>query len=76
MPVCTNAQLPTGDDTVITGIGGCLPESENVYQFQDSVFNKVYMMTEDDQHLKLGKFMCCCLRLECPLCGFICLWFV
>ena len=60
MPVSTNACLPTGDDIVITGIAGCFPESENVYQFQDNLFNKVDMVTEDDRRWKLGEFMCCC----------------
>jgi fatty acid synthase len=60
MPVSTNASLPTGDDIVITGIAGCFPESENVYQFRDNLFNKVYMVTEDDRRWNLGEFMCCC----------------
>jgi hypothetical protein len=76
MPVSTDARLPTGDDIVITGIAGSFPESENVYQFQDNLFNKVDMMTEDDRRWKLGEFVCCCQRLECLLCGFICLWFI
>jgi len=63
MPVSTDARLPTGDDIVITGNAGCFPESENVYQFQDNLFNKVDMVTEDDRRWKLGEFMCCCWRL-------------
>ena len=59
MPVSTDTHLPTGDDIVITGIAGCFPESENVYQFQDNLFNKVDMVTEDDRRWKLGEFMCC-----------------
>jgi len=57
MPVSTDARLPTGDDIVITGIAGCFPESENVYQFQDNLFNKVDMVTEDDRRWKLGEFV-------------------
>jgi fatty acid synthase len=59
MPVSTDTHLPTGDDIVITGIAGGFPESENVYQFQDNLFNKVDMVTEDDRRWKLGEFMCC-----------------
>ena len=60
MPVSTNDHLPTGDDIVITGVAGCFPESENVYQFQYNLFNRVDMVTEDDRRWKLGEFMCCC----------------
>ena len=60
MSVPTNARLPTGDDIVITGIAGCFPESENVYQFRDNLFNKVDMVTKNDQRWKLGELMCCC----------------
>ena len=57
MPVSTDARLATGDDIVITGIAGCFPESENVYQFQDNLFNKVDMVTEDDRRWKFGEFV-------------------
>ena len=60
MSVPTDAQLLTGDDIVITGIAGSFPESENIYQFQDNLYNKVDMVTEDDRRWKLGEFMCCC----------------
>ena len=60
MPVSTDAYLPTDDDIVITGIAGCFPESENVYQFQDNLFNKVDMVTEDDRRWKFGEFICFC----------------
>jgi hypothetical protein len=76
MPVCTDVRPATGDDIVITGIAGRFPESENVYQFKDNLFNKVDMVTEDDRRWKLGEFMCCCGRMECCVCGFICLWFI
>jgi len=59
MSVSNDAHF-TGDDIVITGIAGSFPESENVYQFQDNLFNKVDMVTEDDRRWKLGEFMCCC----------------
>jgi len=57
MPAFTDARLPTGDDIVITGIAGCFPESENVYQFRDNLYNKVDMVTGDDRRWKLGEFM-------------------
>ena len=60
MPVSTDASFPTGDDIVITGIAGSYPESENVYQFQENLFNKVDMVTEVDRRWKFGEFMCCC----------------
>ena len=58
MSVPTDAQLLTGDDIVITGIAGCFPESENVYQFRDNLYNKVDMVTGEDRRWKLGEFMC------------------
>jgi nucleoside phosphorylase len=76
MPVCTDIQPVTGDDIVITGIAGSYPESENVYQFKDNLFNKVDMVTDDDRRWKTGEFMCFCCRMECHVCEFICLWFV
>ena len=60
MPVSTDARLHTIHDIVISGIAGCFPESENLYQFQGYLFNKVDMVTEDDRLWKLGEFMCCC----------------
>jgi acyl transferase domain-containing protein len=69
MPVYTEAEPATGDDIVITGIAGSFPESENVYQFKDKLFNKVDMVTEDDRRWKYGELMCC--RTECPACGYI-----
>ena len=57
MPVSTDIQLLTGDDTVITGIAGCFPESGNVYQFQDDLFNKVDVVTEDNWSWKLHEFV-------------------
>jgi len=57
MPVSTDANLPSGDDIVISGIAGYFPESENVYKFRDNLFNKVDMVTEDDRRWKLGEFM-------------------
>jgi len=39
MSVSTDTRLSTGIDIVITGIAGCFPESENLYQFQDNLYN-------------------------------------
>jgi fatty acid synthase len=43
------------EDIVISGIAGCFPESENVYQLQDNLFNKVNMVTQDNQRWKCGQ---------------------
>jgi fatty acid synthase len=61
MPVSTNeglqwAQFPPDEEVVISGIAGYFPDSENVYQFRDNLFNKVDMITDDGRRWKLGKF--------------------
>jgi fatty acid synthase len=43
-----SAQSPCYEEVVISGLAGCYPESENVYQLWDNLFNKVDMVTEDD----------------------------
>jgi fatty acid synthase len=48
------AQHLLGEEVVISGISGSFPDSENVYQLQDNLFNKVNMMTIDDRRWKLG----------------------
>ncbi|XP_021929696.1 fatty acid synthase-like isoform X3 [Zootermopsis nevadensis] len=48
------SQTPAaGEEIVISGIAGCFPESENVYQFRDNLFNKVDMITDDDRRWRL-----------------------
>jgi fatty acid synthase len=50
-----SAQSPHYEEVVISGLAGCYPESENVYQLQDNLFNKVDMVTEDDRRWKFGQ---------------------
>jgi fatty acid synthase len=61
MPVSTNARVRSvqsshGEEVVISGLAGCFPQSENVYQLRDNLFNKVDMVTEDDQRWKFGQY--------------------
>jgi fatty acid synthase len=55
MPVSTNAKMQPSEEVVISGLAGCFPESENVYQLRDNLFNKVDMVTEDDRRWKFGQ---------------------
>jgi fatty acid synthase len=59
MTTFTNAGLHSGqsaphEEVVITGISGHFPESENVYQLQDNLFNKVNMVAKDNESWKYG----------------------
>lgn len=36
-----------GEEIVISGLSGSYPESANVYEFQDNLFNKIDMITSD-----------------------------
>jgi acyl transferase domain-containing protein len=61
MPALNNAFLQSEqstpwEDIVISGISGCFPESENVYQLRDNLFNKVNMVTQDNQRWKCGQY--------------------
>ena len=47
------AHPPVGDEVVISGISGKFPDSDNVYQFQENLFNKVDMVTDDDRRWSL-----------------------
>jgi fatty acid synthase len=64
MPASNNTGLQMsqppadGEEIVISGLAGCFPESENVYQFRDNLFNKVDMITDDDRRWNLGQFLC------------------
>ncbi|PSN47450.1 hypothetical protein C0J52_01938 [Blattella germanica] len=42
----------SGEEVVISGISGCYPESGNVREFQENLFNKVDMITDDDRRWK------------------------
>jgi fatty acid synthase len=57
MPTIYNASLQSTyeEDIVISGTAGCFPESGNVYQLQDNLFNKVNMVTQDNQRWKCGQ---------------------
>lgn len=66
MPVCSStclqmSQSPADEEIVISGISGIFPESNNVYEFQDNLFNNVDMTTDDDRRWKVGKYLCYCL---------------
>ncbi|XP_067015649.2 fatty acid synthase [Anabrus simplex] len=37
---------PPGDEVVISGISGCFPESNNMYELRDNLLNKTDMVTE------------------------------
>ncbi|CAH1131325.1 unnamed protein product [Ceutorhynchus assimilis] len=43
-----------GDEVVISGISGRYPESANVTQFGQNLFNKIDMSTDDDRRWKSG----------------------
>jgi acyl transferase domain-containing protein len=61
MPALHNESLQSrksapGEDIVISGIAGYFPESENVYQLQENLFNKVNMVTQDNKRWKCGQY--------------------
>lgn len=45
------------EDIVIAGISGRLPESNNLEEFWQNLFNGVDMVTEDDRRWKPGAFI-------------------
>lgn len=47
------ASPPPGEEVVISGMSGRLPESNNVYEYRDNLFNKKEMVTPDDGRWKL-----------------------
>ena len=57
MTTLNNASLQSTpqEDIVISGIAGCFPESENVYQLQENMFNNVNMVKQDNQCWKCGQ---------------------
>lgn len=42
-----------GDEIVISGLSGSFPESENINEFAENLFNKKDLMTDDDRRWKL-----------------------
>ena len=61
------AQPPPGEEIVISGLSGFFPDSADVYHFQENLFNKVDMVTDDDRRWKLGKWICCFVHLDLTL---------
>jgi fatty acid synthase len=60
MPVFVNPSLQSRqsrprEEVVISGIAGYFPQSENLYQLQDNLFNKVNMVTQGNQRWKCGQ---------------------
>ncbi|XP_063924749.1 fatty acid synthase-like [Zophobas morio] len=45
---------PPGDEVVISGMSGRFPESENIHEFRDNLFNKKQMVTENETRWKAG----------------------
>lgn len=43
------------EDIVISGISGRFPESDNIDELNDNLFNHVDMVTEDDRRYPIGK---------------------
>lgn len=43
------------DDVVISGMAGRFPESDNIYQFRDNLYNKVDMITQDTRRWDIGE---------------------
>ncbi|XP_069699383.1 fatty acid synthase-like [Periplaneta americana] len=43
----------SGDEVVISGMSGCFPESRNMHEFQENLFQKVDMVTDDDRRWRL-----------------------
>lgn len=43
------AFAPPGEEIVISGISGVFPESDNVEEFAENLFNKVDLVTDDDR---------------------------
>ncbi|XP_053598737.1 fatty acid synthase [Microplitis demolitor] len=50
---CTQSMMDPGEEIVISGIAGRFPESDNMRHFQENLFNKVDLVTDDDRRWKL-----------------------
>ena len=48
------APIPSGGEVVISGISGRFPESDNMTELKENLFNKKDMVTDDDRRWKLG----------------------
>lgn len=49
------AQPEKGEEVVLTGIAGVFPDSDNVMELGEKLFNKVDLISDDDRRWKLGK---------------------
>ncbi|XP_034230761.1 fatty acid synthase-like [Thrips palmi] len=47
------ARPAPGEEVVIAGLAGMLPDSDNVYEFRDKLYNKVDLVSDDDRRWKL-----------------------
>jgi Beta-ketoacyl synthase, N-terminal domain len=45
------------EDVVIAGMAGRFPESDNIYQFRDNLYNKVDMITQDSRRWDIGELI-------------------
>lgn len=52
---CSQRMMDSGEEIVISGIAGRFPESDNMQHFQENLFNKVDLVTDDDRRWKLGE---------------------
>lgn len=50
------ANAAPGEEIVISGIAGFYPDSDNVADFGEKLFNKVDLISDDDRRWKLGKY--------------------
>ncbi|CAG9770336.1 unnamed protein product [Ceutorhynchus assimilis] len=48
------ANPPEGDEIVISGISGKYPDSDNIHEFRDNLFNKVDMVSPDSRRWEPG----------------------
>ncbi|KAK6640571.1 hypothetical protein RUM44_012267 [Polyplax serrata] len=47
------AHPPPGEEVVISGLSGRFPDSDNVYEFRDKLFDKIDLISDDDRRWKL-----------------------
>ncbi|XP_057319878.1 fatty acid synthase-like [Microplitis mediator] len=50
---CTQSIMDPGEEIVISGIAGRFPDSDNMRHFQENLFNKVDLITNDDRRWNL-----------------------
>jgi fatty acid synthase len=47
------SSAPPGEEVVISGMSGRLPDSRNIHEFRDNLFSKTDMVNDDDRRWKL-----------------------